>query len=83
MSLLVQDQTMPKKKHGGTREGAGRPPTGRDDVAVKIDRALASQARAVAQYLGIPVGQVMTEAAATSLAKMYAKMLRELDEKQK
>ena len=29
--------------HGGHRPGAGRPPSGRDDVAVKIDRAIVAR----------------------------------------
>lgn len=80
MSLLVQGDPVAKKKHGGPREGAGRPKTGRNDVAVKVDRAVASKARAVAQHLGVPLGEVMTDAARASIDRMYAKMLRELEE---
>lgn len=73
---------MAKKKHGGPREGAGRPKTGRYDVAVKVDRAVASKAKAVAQHLGVPVAEVMTDAARANIDRMYAKMLRELDSSQ-
>jgi hypothetical protein len=79
LSLLVQDDPVAKKKHGGPRDGSGRPKTGRNDVAVKVDRAVASKAKAVAQHLGVPLGEIMTDAARATVDRMYAKMLRELE----
>lgn len=79
MSVLVHGGPMAKKKHGGPRQGAGRPKSERNDVAVKIDRAVASKAKAVAQHLGVSVAEVITDAARVPVDRLYAKMLRDLE----
>jgi hypothetical protein len=79
MSLLIQDERMARKARGGSREGSGRPKSERNDVAVKIDRAVASKAKAVAQHLGMSVAEVLSEVARRPIDQMYARMLRELE----
>lgn len=81
MSLLIQDAPVAKKKHGGTRDGAGRPKTGRDDQAVKIDRAIAMMAKAIATARGITVGEYLSAKFDGAVRKDYAAMLRDSESK--
>lgn len=80
MSLLVRDESMPKKKHGGARQGSGRPSTGRDDVAAKIERPLANKAKVVADHLGQPMAQVISDAARANINRLYLKAIGEMKE---
>ncbi len=55
------------------------PPSERNDSTVRMSRELVSRVKAVAEYRGVPVGQVMDEVARAGIDKAYAAMLRELE----
>jgi hypothetical protein len=59
----------------------GRPPTGRDDVTIRVSRPLASKLRALASDKGVTVGEIADDLLTDPLAKAYAQMLRKLDGK--
>jgi hypothetical protein len=68
MELLV----MPKPK--------GRPKTSeRDDVTVKIDRALVGMAKLIATRQGTTVAELLSEMLKAPLDRAYGQMLRELE----
>ena len=56
--------------------GPGRPPKGRDDMAVKVDRAIVSKARAIAQDRGITIAEYLSEKLDGPVSKDFAAMLR-------
>lgn len=59
----------------------GRPKKSeRDDIVVKVDRAVVSQARRIAEFKGITVAEVISEAARANVAKAFLSMLRDLGE---
>jgi hypothetical protein len=58
---------------------AGRPKSGRNDVSVKVDRALVGKARLIATHRGISVAELLSEMLQTPLDKAYAQMLRDLE----
>jgi hypothetical protein len=64
-------QTMAKSR--------GRPKVDRDDVTVKLDRVMASRAKAIANFRGIPVAELLTEIVRLPIDRAYAQMIRELD----
>lgn len=47
---------------GGKRPGAGRPKSVRDDVTVKMDRAVVARARFVADLRGLTLAEYLSEA---------------------
>jgi hypothetical protein len=53
----------------------------RDDIAVKLDRALVSKARLIAAHRGLVggVAELLSELASGPVDKAYAQMLRELE----
>jgi hypothetical protein len=51
----------------------------RDDVAVKVDRAVVGKAKMIATHRGISVAELLSDAARPVIDKAYAQMLRELD----
>ena len=60
----------------------GRPKgkrTERDDVAVKMDRAVVGKAKMIATHRGISVAELLSDAARPVIDKAYAQMLRELE----
>lgn len=57
----------------------GRPPLERDDVTIKVERAIASQAKAIAESKGKPVAEIVSEILRAPIAKAYAQMLRDLE----
>ena len=60
----------------------GRPKgkrTERNDSAVKIDKAVAAMAKAIAIREGTTVASVLTDAARPVIEKRYAAMLRKLE----
>ena len=59
----------------------GRPSTNRDDVTVKLDRALATKVKLLATHLDKPVGEVLANLLSSSLDRAYSTMLRELEAK--
>jgi hypothetical protein len=60
----------------------GRPKSSeRDDVTVKIDRAVASMARMVASVRGVPLVEYLSEAARTVVERDFAKEMRRLSAK--
>jgi hypothetical protein len=66
----------------GTTSTMGRPKgkrTERDDVAVKVDRAIVGKAKMVATHLGISVAELLSDAAKPTIDKAYAQMIRDLD----
>ncbi|MGP0067722.1 MAG: hypothetical protein ACLQGP_29520 [Isosphaeraceae bacterium] len=62
----------------------GRPKSSeRTDVAVKIDRAVAAKAKAIATHRGTSVAEVLTDLARPAVDGAYVAMLRELEESSK
>lgn len=53
----------------------------RDDVAVKISRVIVSKARLIAAHRGVSVAELLSDVAGPAVDKMYAQMLRELEQK--
>jgi len=51
----------------------------RDDVAVKLDRAVVGKARMIATHKGISVAELLSDMVRPSVDKAYGQMLRELD----
>jgi hypothetical protein len=51
----------------------------RDDVAVKVDRAIVGKAKMIATHRGISVAELLSDAAKPVIDKAYAQMLRELE----
>ena len=51
----------------------------RDDVSVKIDRAVVSKARLIAAHQGITVAELLTTITRSPIDKAYMQMLRELE----
>ncbi len=62
-----------KSGHGGRRKGAGRPKSGRNDIAVKIDRTLAARARFVAELRGVSLTEYLSEAVRPVVDKDFAR----------
>jgi hypothetical protein len=60
-------------------KGRGRPRTERDDVTVKLDRAIVGKAKAVARHKGTTVAEMLSEILRVPVNKSYAAMLRELE----
>lgn len=69
---------MAKKKaeHGGKRPGAGRPSKDRDDTVVRMNRAIVSQARAIAQSRGISIAEYFSDKFEGPVGRDFAAMLR-------
>jgi hypothetical protein len=60
----------------------GRPKTSeRDDATTKIDRKLYDKAFMVAKSKGIPVAELLTEICRGPVEKMYAQLVRSLDDR--
>jgi hypothetical protein len=59
----------------------GRPRGDRDDVPIKIDRKLASMAKAIATARGITPGEYLSGIASAPIYRDYAKTLKEAEEK--
>jgi hypothetical protein len=51
----------------------------RDDVAVKLDRAIVGKARMIATHQGISVAELLSDILKVPVDRAYAHMLRELD----
>jgi hypothetical protein len=51
----------------------------RDDIAVKVDRAIIGKAKLVATHRGISVAELLTELLRAPVDRAYAQMLRELE----
>lgn len=60
-------------------KGRGRPKTERDDVTVKLDRAIVGKAKMVATHKGVTLAEMLTEMLRGQVDKSYAQMLRELE----
>lgn len=56
----------------------GRPESGRDDVTVKLDRAVVAKAKLIAAHRGTTVAELLTEAVKGPIDRLYLAMLREL-----
>ena len=70
-----------KSEHGGRRKGAGRPKSGRDDIAVKIDRTLAARARFVAELRGVSLAEYLSEAVRPIVDQDFARVARASEER--
>ncbi len=66
-----------KANHGGQRPGAGRPNSGRDDVAVKMDRAIVARARYVTDLRGITLAEYLSEAVRGVVDRDFERAVRE------
>ncbi len=71
-----------KPKHGGKREGSGRPRTERKDKAVKIDRVIADKAFVVAKARGITITEFLSDLFRGPVDKAYAQVVRDLDKRE-
>ena len=60
--------------HGGKRAGAGRPRSGRDDVAVKLDRGIVARARYVADLRGVTLAEYLSEAVRAIVDRDFGKV---------
>ena len=58
----------------------GRPPTERDDIAVRIERKLASMAKAICTARGIPVAEYLSDLTRAAINRDYAKTLRDAEQ---
>jgi hypothetical protein len=58
---------------GGKRPGAGRPKSGRDDVTVKMDRAIVARARYVADVRGVTLTEYLSEAVRAIVDRDFGK----------
>ena len=54
--------------------------TERDDVAVKVDRAIVSKAKLIASDSGITVAELLSDLLKPAIDKAYREMLRRLDQ---
>lgn len=65
-----------KSGHGGARPGAGRPKAdqGRDDITVKLNRALIARARFVAESKRITLAEYLTESLRPVVARDFAEV---------
>jgi hypothetical protein len=58
----------------------GRPKgRARVDQAVKVDRAIVTQAKAIADFYGLTVAEVISETVRDPMGKYYVRMLREAE----
>jgi hypothetical protein len=63
-----------KVGHGGIRPGAGRPKTSeRDDVTVRLDRAIAAKARYVAEVRGVSLAEYLSDITSGQVDRDFAK----------
>lgn len=67
--------------HGGPRPGAGRPKSGSDHVAVKLDRAIVAKAKVVAAHRGVTLAELLSGSLKAPIDQAYAQMIRELNAK--
>ncbi|HEU5116498.1 MAG TPA: hypothetical protein VFT74_07470 [Isosphaeraceae bacterium] len=74
MGALV-GATMARAKGRGKRSE-------RDDIAVKIDRAIVGKARLIATHRGISVAELLSDMLVTPVDRAYAQMLRELERRE-
>ncbi len=61
----------------------GRPKSARDDVAVKIDRALANKAKRIADHRGMSVAELLSNYLQAPVDRGYLAMIRELERSDK
>jgi hypothetical protein len=62
------------------KRGPGRPKRNeRELVTVKVDRAMAAKAKAIATNRGTSVAEVLSELLEVPLDRAYAQMLRDLE----
>jgi hypothetical protein len=74
-TVLTLDTTMAKAKRP-----VGRPKSStRQDVSIKFDKVLVSRARVIANGLGIPLAQYISEASRAVIDRDYAKLMRKLE----
>lgn len=62
------------------KRGRGRPSTGREDVSVKVNKDIASMAKALATMRGESVAVVLSEILRKPITKAYAAMVAKADE---
>jgi hypothetical protein len=72
MALTTELPSVAKSK-GRPKESA------RTDLTVKVDRAIVTQAKAIANFYGITVAEVISETVREPMGKYYARMLREAE----
>lgn len=67
---LLLDRPMPKKK-------PGRPPTERDDIAVKIDRKIGNRLAYIAKARRMPIAELLTEWVRPIVDREFEKVMAE------
>ena len=63
--------------HGGKRPGSGRPASGRDDIAVKMDRAIVARARYVAELRSITLAEYLSEGIRATVDRDFDRAVRD------
>jgi hypothetical protein len=72
--LVEQGRPVARKSNrGGHRPGAGRPKSGRDDIAVKVDRVVVARAQFVARLRGLTLAEYLSEAARPTVDRDFAR----------
>jgi hypothetical protein len=80
MITAIEGSPVARTGHGGEREGAGRPKSPRDDVSVKIDRAVVAKMQYVARLKGLTLAEFATETLRPIIDKEFARTSKELGE---
>jgi hypothetical protein len=71
---MIEGRPVAKKSgHGGERAGAGRPKAARDDISVKIDRAVAAKAMYLARLRGQTLAEFLTEKVRPDIEREFQK----------
>ena len=58
----------------------GRPKSGREDISVKIPKAIAQKGKAIAKDRGVSLAEYLEQKLGVLVDKDYAAMLRRIDE---
>jgi hypothetical protein len=70
-----------KPKHGGKRQGAGRPPKpGRPDGMVRIDRSFLAKIQIVAKARGLSLSDYLIEVAKSAVDRDLVKIIRSVED---
>ncbi len=77
MVVLIEDAPVARTQQGVERPGRGRPKTSRDDISVKMDRALAAKAQYLARLKGITLAEFITETLRGVVERDFTKASRE------
>ena len=77
MVSVTEGRPVAREKQSVERPGRGRPKTHRDDISVKMDRALAAKAQYLARLKGITLAEFISETLRAPVERDFAKASRE------